>query len=253
MIKTVIIDDEATARETLQLMLAMYAPDISIIGEAEGVKSGIETIHKLKPDLVFLDIQMNDGTGFDLLSNFPNTEFKVIFVTAFEEYALKAFKFSALDYLVKPITPDDLINASKKIESNFNENGLNTQLKVFEANYNRTDQTFGKIILKTAEAIYVVDINDIIQCESENNYTNFFLANENKLLVSRTLKEYDELLKEVGFIRVHRSHLINTKHIDHFDKRDGGMVVMKDGSKVPVSFRRKEQLLKRIQNFGRRL
>lgn len=252
MIKAILIDDEITPKETLRIMLEMYAPEIKIVGEADGVKSGIQAIHKYKPELLFLDIQMGDGTGFDLLSYFPNEDFKVIFVTAFEEYALKAFKFSALDYLVKPVTPDDLINSIKKIPSTFNQSDLKKQLKVFEENYNKSDQSFGKIILKTMEAIYIVDINDIIHCESENNYTNFIFSNTNNLLVSRTLKEYDEMLEEVGFLRVHRSHLVNTKHIDYFDKRDGGMLVMKNGNKIPVSYRKKNQLIQCIQELGRR-
>ncbi len=253
MIKTVIIDDEESARETLIIMLKMYAPEIEVVAEADGVKSGIQTINEFNPELIFLDIQMGDGNGFDLLSNFPECNFKVIFITAYEEYAIKAFKFSAIDYLVKPVTPDDLIQATKKMTDSSEKKILKSQIEVLENNYSIPNQSFGTIILKTTEAIYIVEINDIIHCKSENNYTYFYLAGANKLLVSRTLKEFDELLSEVGFLRVHQSHLINTKQIDHFDKREGGTVIMKDGSKIPVSFRKKDQLLQLIQNLGRQL
>ena len=233
------------------MMIGMYAENIEIIAEADGVKSGIQCINDHKPDLVFLDIQMGDGTGFDLLNYFPKKNFKVVFVTAFEEYALKAFRFSALDYLVKPVSPDDLMRVVAKLEEQSSD--IETHLEVFNSNKNKNSGSFGKIILKTTEAIYVVGIEDIIQCESENNYTTFYLNSGKKLLVSRTLKEYDDLLSEVGFIRVHRSHLINSRHIDYFDKRDGGSVVMKDNSRVPVSSRKKDQLISTIQKAGREL
>ncbi len=253
MIKAVIIDDEISSRETLNIMLEMYAPDIKIIAEADGVRSGINIINELNPELVFLDIHMGDGSGFDLLNNFQSNNFRVIFVTAYEEYAIKAFKFSALDYLVKPVTPDDLVLAVKKMELAQDKEIWQEQLQVLESNYATANQSFGKIILKTADAIHIVEISDIIYCKSENNYTYIYLMGENKLVVSRTLKEFDELLGDVSFLRVHQSYLINSNQIDYFDKKEGGAVVMKNGNKIPVSFRKKEQLLQLIQKLGRQL
>jgi len=252
-IKAVIIDDELSARETLNIMLQMYVEEVEVVAEADSVKSGVNTIKQENPDLVFLDINMRDGSGFDLLNSFPSCNFKTIFVTAYEEYAVKAFKFSALDYLVKPVTPDDLVKATNKISASFKHENLKSQLEVFESNYFASAPSFRKIILKTAESIYIVEINDIIHCKSEDNYTYFYLSGSNKLLVSRTLKEFDELLGKDGFFRVHQSHLINITQIDRFDKREGGSVVMKDGSIIPVSFRRKDQLMQVIQNLGKHL
>lgn len=249
--KAIIIDDEVTPRETLKMMLKIYAPEVEVIAEAEGVKTGIQAIKKHNPDLVFLDIHMGDGSGFDLLSNFASYNFKVVFVTAYEEYAIKAFRFSALDYLVKPIIPEDLVQAVNKISVLLENKQINKQLDVLKNNYLDVDQSFGKIILKTAEAIYIVELNDIIYCKSDNNYTNFYLVGDNKLLVSRTLKEFDDLLSESGFLRVHQSYLVNSKQIEYFDKREGGSVVMKDGCKIPVSFRKKEQLLLHFKKLGR--
>jgi two-component system LytT family response regulator len=253
MIKTVIIDDEERARETLIIMLKMYAPEINVVAEADGVKSGIRTINEFNPALVFLDIQMGDGSGFDVLSNFPECKFKVIFVTAHEDYAIKAFRFSALDYLVKPVTPDDLEQAVKKIANSNNKEDLHYQLKVLDSNNLVSGQAFGKIILKTSDAIHIVEINDIIHCKAENNYTFIYLSDGNKLVVSRTLKEFDELLSEAGFLRVHQSHLVNLKQIGLFDKKDGGTIVMKDRSQIPVSFRKKDHLIQLIEKLGKQL
>ncbi len=250
MMRAVIVDDEINARETLGIMLKMYAPEIEVIAEADGVKSGLQVINSNQPDLLFLDIQMGDGSGFDLLSYFSSYPFKVIFVTAYEEYALKAFKFSALDYLVKPVTPDDLIRAVGKVKETSATDSFKSQMDVLELNYENKNKPPEKIILKTLDAIYVVEVKEIIRCESDDNYTKFYLEEGNKLMVSKTLKEFDEMLGTAGFLRVHQSHLININQIDHLVKKDGGMLIMKDKSEVPVASRKKDQLLKQIQQLG---
>ena len=253
MLRTILIDDEKSAREALGLLLKIYAPHIDIIAQADGVISGIEAMTEHEPDLVFLDIHLGDGSGFDLLNHFESRNFMVVFVTAYEDYAVKAFKFSAMDYLVKPVLPDDLVATIEKLDKYFAHSTFNSQIEILQNAYTNPENPDNKIVLKTAEAIHLINITDIVQCQSDNNYTLFHLTNHKKVLVSRTLKEYDELLSDAGFIRVHQSHLINIRQIDHFDKREGGTLEMKDGSIIPVSFRKKEQIIQLIQQMGRHL
>jgi len=245
-----IVDDELNARETLVAMLGMVSDEISHISMAEGVASGIAAIREFKPDLLFLDIHLGDGTGFDLLNAFPSPSFHCVFVTAYEEYAIKAFKFSAVDYLVKPVLPEELSQCLKRIRNTERNLSQKLQLETLGKNISFTGSEQRKIILKTTEAVHLVSVSDIIQCESDDNYTRFFLADGRNILVSHTLREYEDLLGECGFFRPHNSHLINMYKIDYFDKRDGGFVVMKDASRIPVSYRRKDILLKIIQQLG---
>jgi two-component system LytT family response regulator len=191
---------------------------------------------------VFLDIQMPDGTGFDLLKKFEKINFKVIFVTAHQEYAIEAFKYSALDYLLKPLSPSNLISAIKKVEESFNSEELNLKLKTLLSNITEPAKTKRKIVLKTMERIYSVDLNDVIRFESDGGYTKVYLLDGKRIMVSRTMKEFDDLLTDVGFLRVHNSHLINMNYLFCFEKTEGH-IVMKDDSIVPVSNRKKEQLL----------
>jgi len=244
MIKTVIIDDELNAREAIINILKLYYTGVSVIAQAENVKSGIDIINKYNPDLVLLDVKMPDGTGFDLLKNFNAINFKVIFITAYEEYAIKAFKFSALDYILKPVDPDELITAIKKTEHSLYNKEINLKLNAFLTNIENISKEVKKIVLKTAENIYIVNVKEIVRCKADGNYTQFFFADGKKLLVSKTLKEFYELLGEYNFFRVHQSHLINLNYLDHYEKAYGGFVKMKDNSSVPVSFRKKELLLK---------
>ncbi|MFK8039367.1 MAG: LytR/AlgR family response regulator transcription factor [Crocinitomicaceae bacterium] len=241
MIKAVIIDDIPEAIEVLSADLNEYCSHIEIIGNANGVVSGAKLIKTLKPDLVFLDIQMPDGSGFDLLEILDNTDFKLIFTTASDEFAVKAFKFSAIDYLLKPIDPDDLIQAVKKIEHQVDATDRLELLK------NNLD-TPKKIALNTVDKIHIVDINEIIRLESNINYTQFFFKDSTKLLVTKTLKEFDKLLSEHDFIRVHQSHLIAKNQITAFLKQNGE-IQLKDGTKIPVSTRKKAVLMEMISNF----
>lgn len=251
MIRCLIVDDENKAREILAEMLRLYCSTVTVIGQAHNVNTAQEMILKLKPDLVLLDIKMPDGSGFDLLNRFQNIDFKVIFVTAHEEYAIKAFRFSAIDYLLKPIDPTDLINAVGKLSADKVENGINQQFEAFKENFNNSELKQDKrIVLKTTENIYVIYLRDVIRCQSEKNYTYFYFTNRERIIVSKTLKEFEELLTEFNFMRIHRSHLINLKYIDRFEKSDGGYVIMNDGSKVDVSHRKKEYLLNYIYNLG---
>lgn len=245
-IRTVIIDDEQGAREALRKMIGLYCLGVEIIAEAQGVEEGLKVIKETNPDLILLDIKMFDGTGFDLLKRIENANFKIIFITAYDEFALNAIKFSALDYLLKPVEPEELAAAIKKAELAIEVDILNLKIKTLLHNIEKENK---RLTVKTSECYHIISVNEIIRCEAEGNYTRFFLQNGNKILVSTTLKEYEALLEQYQFFRTHQSHLINLKEISRFEKKDGGTIIMKDKSKVPVSTRKKERLLEVIENL----
>ncbi len=238
-----------SARELITSLIVKHCRQIDIVGAADSVKSGIQVIKQSKPDIVLLDIQMHDGTGFDLLRKLHPVNFQVIFITAYEEHALKAFKFSALDYLLKPINSNELITAIQKAENVLTSVNSSQNLDVFQTNYSNHSKEAKKIILKTIDSIYAVNIKDIVRCESEANYTRFFLNDARKILISKPLKEYDELLSEFGFFRTHQSHLINLDYFEQFKKTDGGLAIMKDNSEIPVSSRKKDLFLQTIDKL----
>ena len=247
--RIVLIDDDQVVRQNLKTLLSIFSPESEIVGEASGVREGLICIKENKPDLVMLDVEMKDGTGFDLLSFYGTADFKVIFVTGHNGYALKAFKFSALDYLLKPVDPMDLVAAIEKMANAMDGTELN--LKIANHNNNQkseiVDQT---IVLKDTETVYLVRLADIIRCESEGNYTKFFLANGRKLTITKTLKEYNSLFEGTSFFRAHQSHLINLRHFDRYEKREGGIVYMKDGSTLPVAVRKKESLMLALETLA---
>jgi two-component system LytT family response regulator len=244
MIRTVVIDDEKKARETIIEMLGYYCKEVEVVGEAKDVLSATGVIKKSNPDLVLLDIKMPDGTGFDLLRKFDNIDFHIVFITAYEEYAINAFKFSALDYLLKPIDPDDLVNAIEKVEKRIKKDELELKVGALLENIGQISGKEKKLVLKTTSNIHVVNLDEIIRCQSDKNYTHFHTVEGEKIIVSKTLKDFDELLRDYNFYRVHQSHLVNLSFIKRYEKTDGGFLVMKDNSKVPVSFRKKEELMK---------
>ena len=247
--RAVIIDDEKKARETIHSIIQLYCSDIIIIGEADSVKTGIELIKKEKPELIFLDINLNDGSGFDLLKSFTEINFKTIFITAYEEYALKAFRFSALDYILKPINPDELIDAVEKAKSFQMKDNISVKFEAFISNMENITKEIKKIVLKTSDSIHVINVNEIVRCEADSNYTSFMLANGKKILVSNTLKEYDEMFSSYNFFRAHQSHLVNINFISSYEKKEGGYLIMKDKSNVPVSIRKKESLLRLLEKI----
>jgi two-component system LytT family response regulator len=249
MIRTIVIDDENKARETIVNMLDMYCKDVEVVAEAHDVQSGYDAIRNHAPELVLLDIKMPDGTGFDLLRKFLNFDFQVIFITAYEEFAIRAFKFSALDYLLKPIDPDELVGAVQKAQAKLNSDNLTVKVQTLFENIDHLSNREKKIVLKTSSNVHVVNLYEIVRCQSDKNYTHFFTSDGEKIVVSKTLKEYDELLKSYGFFRVHQSHLINLSFVKRFEKSEGGYLVMKDNSKVPVSFRKKDDLMKLFKSL----
>ena len=245
--KAVIIDDENRTRDLIAKMINSFGLDILAIPPGENVQSGIQAIEELKPDIVFLDIQMPDGTGFDVLKSVKNKNFEVIFITAHEEFAIKAIKFSALDYLLKPIDPEELKAAVEKAIKAVDDKKEESQFEALQNNIQPNQKK--RLVLKTQESVYVVELHEIIRCEADRNYTSFFLSSGKKILVSKTLKEYETLLSTHNFLRVQQSHLVNLDYVDRYDKGNGGSVVMKDGSEVPLSPAKREVFFKIIENL----
>ena len=253
MISAILIDDDINLRNGMKGLLKRYAPEINIIGEADSVISGVEAMVSLNPQVVFLDIQLNDGTGFDILEKITSlkgtTKAHIVFITAHEQYAIKAFRFSALDFLLKPVDPDELQKVILKIKIEIEKNDSSSHIDLLLENIRKKVDNFKRIALSTSEGIHLFDVSDIIRCESEDNYTKFFIKNSKPILISKTLKEYEELLSEHGFERIHQSHLINLNYLKSYIKKDGGYVVMADDSHLPISQRKKERLQEILRSF----
>lgn len=243
MLSVVIIDDETKARSAIRQMIESECSNVTILAEADGVEKGIEVITKHKPDVILLDIKLKDGSGFDLISKLINITAKIIFVTAYNEFAIKAFKFSAIDYLLKPVDPDDLAAALKKADENIQKDKSNKYLELIMENFAGTAKQLKKIALKTSSSIYILNISEILYCRSDGNYTEFHCSDGRKLMVSKPLGEYEELLHDYGFIRIHHSYLINISHATRFDKNDGGSLLMSNQESIPVSSRKKDVLI----------
>lgn len=247
--KVLVIDDEQQCRQVVENLIRWFRPDFPPIAQASTLRSGIEAIDTFKPELVFLDIRLGDGTAFELLKEFPSPAFKIVFTTAFDEYAISAFKYSALDYLLKPIDPQELQTVLDKAEKIEEKELLWRKLNSLSANFFQPSSVSRKLVLSTTESIHFVNTEDIIRCEAFNNYTEFYFQDGKKILVSVTLKEYDQLLSDYGFFRCHQSHLINLSYLDRFDKRDGGALILKDKSMIPLSSRQKGPLLQILKSL----
>lgn len=240
MMQAVVIDDDQGCRQTVKNILKENCPDIQVAGEAASVEDGKTIITKHKPDLLFLDIELTDGIAFDLLSEIKDLSFHVIFITAFDQYAIQAIRHSAIDYLLKPIDPELFIKAVNKARQiNVNNDLLAKQVKILIDNKNN----FNKIALPTIDGLRFINIDDIIYCKSEANYTWVYLKNNESFLVTKTLKEYDETLSKNNFVRVHQSYLININYVEKYVKGKGGSVIMADGTEILVSRRKKEHFL----------
>jgi two-component system LytT family response regulator len=244
MIKAVIIDDEAGNIELVTNLLKLCGMPVQVIATAYSVESGHQTLLNNPPDLVFLDVEMKDGTGFDLLKRFEAIDFKVIFITAHQEFAITAFKFSALDYLLKPVSPLDFVTAVKKAEQAIGGEEMNVKLQTLLYNINDQSRTRKKVVLKTLDRIYAIYASDIIRFESDGSYTTVYLSDGKKIMVSRLLKEFDDMLAPSGFVR---SHLVNIEQVFCFERSES-QIIMKDESIVPVSARKKELIMSLIQS-----
>lgn len=242
--KIAIIDDEKSNRDAIHGILKYHRPK-ALIDEAESVETGQNLLATHTYDVLFLDVEMADGTGFDLLTMCPDFGGEVIFVTAHNDYAIRAFKFSALDYILKPIDPDEIKKALEKFE----ERQTRVAGKLDSFFHNWQEGQLERIVLSDMANMHVVELSEIIRCQSVNNYTHFYLADGQELVISTTLKYYEELLAGYGFYRVHQSHIINLKHLVKYNKREGGEAVLKGSVSVPVSSRKKEGLLELLKWF----
>lgn len=248
-IRTVIIDDEQAMIEVNARLLSEFFPEIELAGTAGSVQAGVDMIKMENPDLVLLDIEISGGTGFDILKQLRPYKFKLVFITGFDSYAINAIRFSAMDYILKPVNENEFKSAIKNaIQQITRDNDSSLQADVLMESYRKEMQS-KKLVLKTAESMHIVDIADIIYCMSDNSYTTFFIDGEEKIIVSKSIKEYDELLTDYGFFRPHQSYLVNLKFVKKIDKSDGGFIVLKNKKEIPVSVRQKKHLLKVLEKL----
>lgn len=241
--RTLIIDDEQECRRATRLIAEKYCPNLQIVGEADSVATGLKAIDQLQPELVLLDIQMQDGTGFDLVQHYETIPFKIIFITSFDQYALQAFQLSALDYLLKPIEPELLIKAVHKAITVDVSHTIKQQVEIQLASL----QVKQRIALPTLEGLEIFNLDDIMYCESDSNYTMFYLKNNSKFMVSRTIKEYEDILPEKQFVRIHKSYIINLLFVTKYIKGDGGDIVLSNGVCLPIARLRKDKLLEKLK------
>ena len=239
----IIVEDDRQQQESLKNLLAEHFPELSILGVASSIPEARALLGRVKPDLAFMDVMLPPETSFDLISSLDRISFEIIFTTSFEEFAVRAFRLSAVDYLVKPIATADLvgaINAFKRRKQN-EETPLHLQNLLDNLQLAKSDSA--KIALPTLTGYLFIKVRDIIRCESDNTYTTFFTTSKQKIVVSKTLKDCEQMLADFRFFRVHNSHLINLEYINEYIKGEGGIVKMSDGSQIDVSRRRKEEFL----------
>jgi two-component system LytT family response regulator len=248
MIRTLLIDDEKPFITSVRTLLSSVA-DVVVVGEARSVASGLVQIDELEPDLIFLDIEMEDGTGFDLLRQIDRRDFKVIFVTAYDHYAVEAFRFSAIDYLLKPITSVDLYTALDKVREATGKEKINYQLSVLMENIHQLSKEKKKIVLRELDTLHVIQLDEILWCNADGSYSIFYLTGGRKIMVSQHLKEFEDLLSPNGFFRVHRAHLVNLNKVRKFTKSEGGTILLEENISLPVSVRKRERLAEMLAHF----
>lgn len=251
MIRVVIIDDEQDAINSIELIINEYCTNAEVVGTASSASEGRTVILNQQPDLVFLDIEMPRGNGFDLLEMLPERNFETIFITAYNNFAIKAFKYSAIDYILKPIDIEEFIEAIDKAEkrirsaSNINK-GINKYDLLLE---NIRTQKPSKIMVPTSEGQIYIEVNEICRIEAEGSYSMLYLRNDNRMLISKNLKEFENMLSDINFFRPHNSHLINLEHVKKYVIKDGGYIEMIDEAIVPISRRRREAFIDKMQEF----
>ena len=245
-LRAIIIDDEIGSIDSLVWDLEQFSKDIKIIGKTQIPVEGIELIKNLSPDLIFLDISMPGMNGFELLESIEDVTFNVVFTTAFDQYAIDAFKANAVDYLLKPVLPEEIERVIEKLKLNSGTNNLQENLKVFLDEFQSKNESYNTIALPTFEGLEFVDISEIIRCESSSNYTYIHQKNEKPILISKTLKDVEKMLSNQGFIRIHQSHLVNITSIKKYLKGKSGSLILKDGSVIPVSRSKKGDFLEKF-------
>ncbi len=245
-LRCVLIEDEPDNRQNLRLMIGSYCPQLEIVAEAGSVEEGLKVVRQTRPELIFLDVELGDGTGFDLLAGLQGQEANVIFVTAYTHYAIKAIKFNAVDYIMKPIDIGELCQAVDKASRKTEAKDSLHKIRNLISNLGTADNGSKRIALASVDALKMVEVRNIIRLEGENNYTRFHFKGEAPMLVSKTIKEYEGMLQDYDFFRVHQSHLINMAYVASYIKGEGGYVVMNDGTQVTVSRHRKQELMERL-------
>lgn len=246
---TLVIDDEPDAVDFITSVIGEYCPDLTVAGKANNVKSGIQLINDIKPDLVFLDVEMPNGTGFDLLTYFPDKDFDVIFVTAFNHYAIKAIKFSAMDYILKPININEFIESVNRVIQKHNSGNELGKVSYEALLENLRSARPTRLVIPTSDGKEYLDPGTIIRIEADRSYSWFYTSDKRKMLVSRHLKEFQDLLNDRNFFRPHNSHLINLDFVKKFVRQDGGYIIMCDGAQVPISRNRKDLFLAQMSRY----
>lgn len=244
----VLVDDEKNANSLMQKLLAKHTPHVEVVAEATSVKEALDVLGRLTPDLLLLDIELYDGTGFDILTQVDYRSIRVIFVTAFNNYAVKAFRFSAIDYLLKPVVAEELAAAIQKAALPGKEEDSD---EIWEAgqNYESLKNQSSRIALSGLKGYNFVDVCSIVRCETGARYTVCFMADGEQIIVSKSISDFEELLEDKGFVRVHTSHLVNIDYIKNYRIGRGGHITMKDGTLIPVAQRRKEHMLRRFNKI----
>jgi len=250
MIKAIIVDDEMKSQSSLFKLLERFCPDVEVIGFACNVQTAVELINQENPELVFLDISMPDGDGFEVLEQVNSRNFEVIFTTAYNEYALKAIQFSALHYLLKPINYKDLKEAVERFQNSKKDVSLDEKFKVL---YDSLKNEYKKIILPTANGLRMVELSDIVRCEANGSYTDFFLGDKEDLMVSKPLSNFMDILPDHLFCRVHSKHLVNLNFVDQYIKGRGGRIILKDGKEIEVSEGKKKEFIESLKQFAHSL
>jgi two-component system, LytTR family, response regulator len=245
MIKAVIVDDETDCCETIAELLKTYFPSIEVIGIYHNGAEALPAILQQQPDLVFLDVEMPKMNGFEMLEQIHEINFDLIFTTSYDQYALKAIRFSAIDYLLKPIDRNELQKAVQKVIQR-SQRSISKQVEILMQRIHQPAKSISKIALPTMEGLQMIPVDSIISCESEGNYTKLLLKNRQKIIVSTVLKDIEEMLEDYSFARVHRSWLVNLNEVEKYVKGEGGYLIMSDGSTVDVSRNKKDLLLKKL-------
>ncbi len=243
MFNTVIVDDEPKNLRILKKLLQDFCPKIQVCGEATDVKTAYNVIRELKPSLVLLDIEMPYGNAFDLLDSLRPIEFEIIFITAFDNYSLKAFKYSALDYLLKPVDISELQEATDKAIKRISGKNINQQVELLLSNFKSPQNNLQKIAIPTLDGFVFMHVDDIVRCEANGAYTFIYIVNSEKIIASKGIKEYEEILPQAVFCRIHNSHLVNLNRIKKYSKGRGGTVIMEDGAILEVASRRRDEFL----------
>jgi len=247
-IRAILIDDEPSATESLAIELGMYCPMINVVATCNTPADGLAKIVSLKPDLVFLDIEMPGMNGFELLEQLNQVNFEVIFVTAFDEFAMKAIKFSAVDYLLKPVIDEDLITAVEKVEHRISNNLDKDYIDAVLTNVNFIQNNISTIAIPTMDGLEFLSVDEINYCEAKANYTSIHKLDGSSILLSKTLKSVEAMLEKHNFVRIHQTYLINISYLKKYIRGQGGYVIMKNGVDLPVSRNRKDEFLTRIMN-----